>query len=216
MQIGEWISHWIMTIPPIAVYLSVGLIIMIESLGIPVPGEFALVGATLLTLHPDSPVQWQLVAVCASLGAIIGDSIGYSIGRRWSRPLFAWLGKKFPKHWGAGQIAAAERAFARWNVWAVFIGRFILLLRMFAGPLAGALKMPYRKFLLANALGGIVWAGGTAALIHYVGAVVERWLSGVALWGLIGAAVFGIVTLLVMKRRADKAGKSAFAVESSD
>jgi membrane protein DedA with SNARE-associated domain len=203
--LGELINHLIMTVPPWAVYVSVGLIIMIESLGIPMPGEIALVGATLLTLHADAAVQWELVAACAAAGAIVGDSIGYAIGHKGGRPLFAWAGRKFPKHFGPDHIAAAEKAFDRWGMWAVFFGRFILLLRILAGPLAGALKMPYHRFLIANALGGIAWAAGTAALIHFVGAVVEQWLSGFALWGLVAALVFGVGFSLYLKRRADKA-----------
>jgi len=203
--IGEWISNWIMTVPPLAVYVSVGLIIMIESLGIPMPGEFALVGAALLTLQPNAPVQWGIVAACASAGAIVGDSIGYTIGRKGGRSLFAWAGRRFPRHFGPNHIAVAERAFDRWGMWAVFFGRFILLLRILAGPLAGALKMPYHRFLIANALGGITWATGTAALIHFVGKVVETWLSGIALWGLVAALLGGLVLSYVLKRRADKA-----------
>jgi membrane protein DedA with SNARE-associated domain len=90
---GDWISNWIMTVPPLAVYISVGLIIMIESLGIPMPGEFALVGATLLTLQPNAQVQWGIVAACASAGAIIGDSIGYTIGRKGTAALIHYVGK---------------------------------------------------------------------------------------------------------------------------
>lgn len=205
MGIGDWIGHLITTVPPWAVYLSVGLIIMIESLGIPMPGELALVGATLLTLHPDAAVRWEVIAAGAAAGAIVGDSIGYAIGRRGGQPLFAWAGRKFPKHFGPNHLAAAEKAFDRWGMWAVFVGRFILLLRILAGPLAGALKMPYHRFLIANALGGIVWAAGTAALIHFVGAVVEQWLSGIALWGLVAALVFGVGFSVFLKRRADKA-----------
>ncbi len=70
-------------------------------------------------------------------------------------------------------------------MWAVFFGRFVALLRIFAGPLAGVLRMPYWKFLIANVLGGIVWAGGTTAVIYYVGVVAEVWLkrfSGWAWW----------------------------------
>ena len=62
-------------------------------------------------------------------------------------------------------------------MWAVFFGRFVALLRIFAGPLAGVLHMPYWKFLIANVLGGVIWAGGTTAVIYYVGVVAEAWLK---------------------------------------
>lgn len=199
------IDQWIAAIPPLAVYVTIGLIVMIESLGIPIPGEIALVSATLLTIHPSSAVEWEFIAIAASAGAIIGDSIGYSIGRKGGKPLFVWLGRKFPRHFGPNHVATAERAFQKWGMWTVFFGRFIAVLRIFAGPLAGALKMPYHRFLIANALGGIVWAAGTAALIHYVGEVAEKWLSGFAWVGLGVALLAGIGISLYIKHRAGKA-----------
>ncbi|MEV6611847.1 DedA family protein [Kutzneria sp. NPDC051319] len=199
------IDQWIAAIPPLAVYVTIGLIVMIESLGIPIPGEIALVSATLLTIHPSSAVEWEYIAIAASAGAIIGDSIGYSIGRKGGKPLFVWLGRKFPKHFGPSHVATAERAFAKWGMWTVFFGRFIALLRIFAGPLAGALHMRYPRFLIANALGGIVWATGTTALIHYVGEVAEKWLSGFAWVGLAVAVLAGIGISLYIKHRAGKA-----------
>ena len=69
--------------------------------------------------------------------------------------LFERLGKRFPKHFGPGHVALAKQLFARWGVWAVFFGRFIALLRILAGPLAGALKMRYPHFLAANATGAL-------------------------------------------------------------
>lgn len=199
------IDQWIAAIPPLAVYITIGLIVMIESLGIPIPGEIALVSATLLTIHPASAVRWEFIAVAATAGAVIGDSIGYSIGRKGGKPLFEWLGRRFPKHFGPSHVATAERAFQKWGMWTVFFGRFIALLRIFAGPLAGALRMPYSRFLIANALGGIVWATGTTALIHFVGEVAEKWLSGFAWVGLGVAVLAGIGVSLYIKHRAGKA-----------
>src|SRR5207249_1141397 len=148
--------------PPLALYALLLAIICVESMGIPLPGEVALVSAALLATHGTiSPVG---VAVSASLGAIIGDTIGYWIGHRGGKPLLMRLGRRFPRHLGPHRIARAERAFARWGVWAVFFGRFVALLRILAGPLAGALRMPYWKFLPANAGGGIVWASVTTTV----------------------------------------------------
>lgn len=73
--------------------------------------------------------------------------------------MLAWLGGKFPGHFSEANIGMAERSFEKWGMWAVFFGRFVALLRIFAGPLAGVLRMPYWKFLLANVFGGILWAG---------------------------------------------------------
>ena len=78
--------------------------------------------------------------------------------RRFGLPLFDKLGRRFPKHFGPGHVALAERLFSRWGVRAVFFGRFIIALRTWASWLAGASKMDWRVFAAWNALGGIVWA----------------------------------------------------------
>ena len=91
--------------------------------------------------------------------------------------LFVWAGRKMPRHFGPSHVTAAERLFARWGMLAVFFGRFIALLRIFAGPLAGALRMHYPRFLIANVLGGICWAAGTTFAVYFLGIVAERWLQ---------------------------------------
>jgi membrane protein DedA with SNARE-associated domain len=194
------VQEWLGTIPPVSIYLLVALVIGVESLGIPLPGEIILVSASLLA--SQGHVDPWIVGACASAGAIIGDSIGYAIGRRGGRPLLDNLGRRFPKHFSPGHIAAAEASFERWGMWAVFFGRFVALLRIFAGPLSGVLKMPYWKFLTANVLGGIVWAGGTTAVIYYVGVVAEPWLKRFSWAGLVAALLIGLASFLVVRRRA--------------
>jgi membrane protein DedA with SNARE-associated domain len=194
------IETWLATLPPFLVYLTIALVIGLESMGVPLPGEVALVTAALLAVNgPTSP--WG-VAIAASFGAIVGDSIGYAVGRRGGRALLVRLGRRFPRHFGPPHLAKAERAFQRWGVWAVFLGRFVALLRILAGPLAGALHVPYRKFLLANAAGGLVWSFGTTFAIFYVGQAAERWLKDFA-WVALGVAVLaGVVTTLILRGRA--------------
>jgi membrane protein DedA with SNARE-associated domain len=201
------VQEWLETVPAVAIYVLVGLVIGLESLGIPLPGEIILVSSALLaSQHGD--IDPVILGACASAGAIIGDSIGYAIGRKGGRPLLAWLGMKFPKHFSEGHIATAERSFEKWGMWAVFFGRFVALLRIFAGPLAGVLRMPYWKFLIANVLGGILWAGGTTAVIYYVGVVAESWLKRFSWLGLVAAVLVGLTSMLVLKRKAKKAGSA--------
>src|SRR5690242_15305466 len=133
----DTVQHWLSVLPPVLIYVIVGGVVGVESLGIPLPGEIALVSAALLTANGVTNVWW--VAIAASAGAIIGDSIGYAIGRRGGRPLLERLGRRFPAHLGPPQLARAETIFQKWGVWAIFFGRFIALLRILAGPLAGAL-----------------------------------------------------------------------------
>lgn len=201
------VQDWLDGIPPVAVYLMVGLVVGVESLGIPLPGEIVLMTAALLS--SQGHVNPWLVGASAIVGAVAGDSIGYSIGHKGGQPLLDRLGRRFPKHFSPGHIATAERSFQRWGMWAVFFGRFVALLRIFAGPLAGVLKMPYPKFLIANALGGIVWAGGITAIIYTVGKVAEPWLERFGYVGLGIAVLFGIGSMLWVRRRAAKAEAAA-------
>ena len=198
------VQEWLETVPAASIYALVALVIGLESLGIPLPGEIVLVSAALLSSQ-NGDINPVILGACATAGAVVGDSIGYAIGRKGGRPLLAWLGKKFPRHFGEGHVATAERSFQKWGMWAVFVGRFIALLRIFAGPLAGVLHMPYWKFLIANLLGGIVWAGGTTAVIYYVGVVAEDWLKRFSYLGLAAAALVGVASMLIVKRRAAKA-----------
>jgi membrane protein DedA with SNARE-associated domain len=199
LGIDEWLGH----LPVLVIYLIVGAIILLESMGVPLPGEITLVSASLLAATGVTSV-WG-VAVAASLGAIIGDSLGYAIGRRGGRALLERFGRRFPKHFGPPHLARAERIFDKWGVWAVFFGRFVALLRILAGPLAGALRVPYRKFLVANAAGGIVWAFGTAFAIYYAGRAAEKYLRGFSWVALVVAVLFGIGTTLYLRRRAARA-----------
>jgi membrane protein DedA with SNARE-associated domain len=195
------VDAFLITIPPLVVYLTVGLVVGVESLGVPLPGEIVLVSAALLSSRHELDVSPLWIAVAATTGAIVGDSIGYGIGRRYGMGLFTWAGKKMPRHFGPSHVAAAERLFARWGVFAVFFGRFIALLRIFAGPLAGALRMHYRRFLAANVLGGICWAAGTTFAVYLLGIVAERWLQRFSWIGLAVALLGGLGVGFVVKRR---------------
>ncbi|MFE6847888.1 DedA family protein [Streptomyces sp. NPDC057686] len=204
------IQEWLETIPAVSIYLLVGLVIGLESLGIPLPGEIILVSSALLASQ-HGEIDPVVLGVCASTGAIVGDSIGYAIGRRGGKPLLDRLGRRFPKHFGPDHVAQAERAFDRWGMWAVFFGRFVALLRIFAGPLAGVLHMPYWRFLVANILGGILWAGGTTAVIYSIGIVAEPWLKGFSWVALLLALLIGLTVTLVLRSRMKKAAAASGA-----
>jgi membrane protein DedA with SNARE-associated domain len=206
------VEAWLATLPPLVIYLLIFVVIGMESLGIPLPGEIALVSAALLAVTGVTSVWW--VALAASLGAVIGDSIGYVIGRRGGRALLERLGRRFPKHLGPPHLAKAERTFERWGVWAVFFGRFVALLRILAGPLAGALHVPYGKFLIANATGGIIWASGTSFAIYYAGQAAERWLRNFSWVALLVAVLCGIASTLYLRRRAHRSFAAAEATHA--
>jgi membrane protein DedA with SNARE-associated domain len=190
---------------PVVVYVLVALVIALESMGIPLPGEVILVSAALLAARQGLDVSPVWVAVAASAGAIVGDSIGYLAGRHWGDRMFVVLGRRFPRQAGPDHLAYAEHVFTRYGVWAVFFGRFVALLRIFAGPVAGALRMPYPRFLAANALGGLTWACGTTAAIYTLGVRADAWLKESSWIGLALAVVVGIAFSTVFRRRLERA-----------
>lgn len=171
MGIMESITHTINTVSPVYVYAIVGLVVLVESIGIPLPGEIILITGSLLAVTNKNhhSVSLLLVAICGIVGAIIGDNIGYLVGRSKGRQVLDWFGKKFPKHFSPETVDKATQTFEHYGVFAVFFGRFVALLRIFAGPVSGILKFSYPKFFLANASGAIVWIGSITLLIHFFG-----------------------------------------------
>ena len=169
-------------------YPGITAIVGLESAGLPLPGETTLLAASYLaaTGHLSLP----LVIGSAALGATIGDSLGYLVGRKGGRRFLAHYGKY------AGvtpeKLARAEDYFARHGAKTVFLGRFVALLRVLAGPLAGASRMPYRRFLAANVAGAVTWATTMGTLAFFFGKPVAAVLSSLGVWALVALAVFVI------------------------
>jgi membrane protein DedA with SNARE-associated domain len=130
-------------------------VVMAESMGVPMPGETTLVAAALYAGSTDRIDPYLLVAVAAA-GAVVGDNIGYVIGRT--------LGLRLLLRYGSyvnlteARLKLGHYLFLRHGGKIIFFGRFIALLRTFAPVLAGANEMPWPRFLLFNALGGICWS----------------------------------------------------------
>jgi membrane protein DedA with SNARE-associated domain len=179
-------------------YLVLGLIIGLESMGVPLPGETTLVGAALLASQDRLSLVWVIAA--AAIGAIVGDSTGYTIGRRYGRGLFDRLGRR-SHHFSADRIASAERYFRRYGMWTVFFGRFVALLRILAGPMAGSLRMHYPRFLVANATGGILWASLVAVVAYKIGEHADKIFGQVSLVALAVVAIALMAAWIVFRRR---------------
>lgn len=142
------------------------LLVMLESFGVPLPGETALIAFAVLASQGHYSIE--AVIGLAIAGAIIGDNLGYwLIGRVGGRRLFTkwkWL-ERYTKR----VLPDAEGLIARHGSKMVFFGRFIAFLRYTAAWVAGLGKMEWWKFLLWNALGGIVWATGVGLIAYYAG-----------------------------------------------
>lgn len=147
-------------------YPAIFLFVMIESSGIPFPGETMLLLASFYAAVNGS-LQIPLVIVFAALGAIIGDNIGYYIGRTGGKAFVERYGRYVfikPEH-----LERAEKFFQRHGDKTVFFGRFIAVLRAWAAFLAGVNRMHWRTFFLYNAAGGIVWATLFGCLGYFAG-----------------------------------------------
>ncbi|WP_202872861.1 DedA family protein [Kribbella capetownensis] len=173
----------------ILAYLVVGLVIGVESMGVPLPGETTLIAAALLASQGNLHLEFVIAA--AATGAIVGDSVGYYIGRKAGRSLFERLGRRF-HHFSEDRIVKAEKYFHRYGVWTVFFGRFVALLRIFAGPMAGMLRMPYPKFLAANAAGGIAWSTTIGIVAYNIGDNADKIFGQLSVWALVVLALAAV------------------------
>ena len=135
-------------------YWAVFFGVMLENGGLPLPGETVLLFAGFLAFQGELRLVWAIGVAIA--GATLGDSLGYTLGRYGGNAFFDRYVKRFRLL--ARQFENAKALFLRHGHWAVFTGRFITGLRVFAGPLAGLFKMPYPRFLLFNFTGAVLWA----------------------------------------------------------
>jgi membrane protein DedA with SNARE-associated domain len=188
-------------IPEHVGYAAVAIFVGVEASGVPVPGETALIGAAVLASQGELSIE--IVIAIAAAAAIIGDNIGYLLGARFGRRLMERPGRSQARRLEA--LARGEHLFDRHGAKAVFLGRWIALLRIWAAWLAGMAGMRWRTFLLWNALGGIGWALCFGLLGYFGGEAVAELAArvGVGVAIAVGAAAVAIwVTLHHRRRRA--------------
>ncbi len=163
-------------------------LVAMESSGIPVPGETALIAAAVLASQ-GKMVLWEVLLV-AALGAIVGDNIGYWIGRKGGRA--ALLRFRITRGTAERLLPPGERFFEKHGPKTVFLARFIAGLRVVAAWIAGITHMHWRTFLVWNALGGIVWAVGYGLLAYYFGKAL---VDAISTYGLYAAVVIAVVAV---------------------
>jgi membrane protein DedA with SNARE-associated domain len=172
------------------------LLVMAESGGVPVPGETSLITGAVLA--SQGQLEIELVIPLAAAAAIVGDNLGYLIGRKGGRWLLERPGRFHRQRLGV--LETGEPFFERHGPKAVFFGRFLLGLRVWASWLAGATHMPWRSFVLWNALGGIGWATGIGLLAYYLGHSAGNAIQTFGLYGL-AAVLIAIGSGLYMHHR---------------
>ena len=179
--------------------------VMLENGGLPLPGETVLLFAGFLAYQGEVRLVWAIGVAIA--GATLGDSLGYTLGRYGGNAFLDRYVKRF--EFLARRFENSRSLFLKHGHWAVFTGRFITGLRVFAGPLAGLFKMPYPRFLLFNFTGAVIWATAIGCvgflfgdnwdnLVHFVKDFHHVTLAL--------AAVLALVGLMVYLRRRAKGG----------
>jgi membrane protein DedA with SNARE-associated domain len=159
-------------------YLILPMAVAAESAGVPVPGETSLIAAAVLASHGHMDIA--AVIALAAVGAIVGDNIGYALGRRLGRPALTSRGPA--RRLRLRALGGAAALFDRYGGRAVFVGRFVGLGRIAIAWLAGADRMPWRRFAAWNAAASVSWAAAVGGLAYAVGAAGAHWvaIAGVA------------------------------------
>jgi membrane protein DedA with SNARE-associated domain len=189
-------------------YLALFVLVALESLGVPLPGETALITASTYagTTHRLSP--WLIFAVAAA-AAIVGDNIGYWIGDKGGYRLARRYGHVV--RLDERKLKIARYLFDRRGVIVVFFGRFVSVLRTYAAFLAGTSQMRWRRFLPANAAGGIVWSAIYTTAAYFASSALKRVSGPITLIFGIAAVIAIIAILLWIRHQAGKLGARAEA-----
>jgi membrane protein DedA with SNARE-associated domain len=180
--------------------ISYGLVLLFgvvaaESAGVPLPGETALIAAAILAAQG----HYSIVAVIAvaATAAIVGDNVGYWIGRTGGRALLERWGPV--RRYSERVLPPGERFFARHGGKTVFIGRFISVLRVTAAWLAGITHMTWWRFFLWNGAGGIVWATLVGLLAYYFGKAAADAVATYGLYALLTIVVLAVIAFVVVR-----------------
>jgi len=169
------------------------VVVMLESFGLPLPGETALIAFAVLASQGHHSIV--SVIVLAAVGAIVGDNLGYwLIGRLGGRALFErW---SLLRRYADRFLPAAERIMQRHGAKTVFFGRFVAILRFTAAWVAGIGQMPWWRFLFWNAAGGIVWATAVGLVAYYAGKAAADAIQRYGIFAAGAVAALGVLGLI--------------------
>jgi len=190
-------------------YGAVFLIVMLESAGLPLPGEAALLLAAGYA-GATGELQLPLVIGAAAAGAIIGDNLGFWIGRTWGAELLRRHGKFI--FMDEGRIRLGQHLFERHGAKIVFFGRFVAFLRILAALLAGINKYRWGPFLFYNAAGGIVWATIMGIGAYIFGDAMHRVSGPLGVAALVGVVMGGIAFVVVVRHAERKLERTLGAI----
>jgi len=147
-------------------YWAIAVALLLENTGIPVPGETVLLLASFLA-YSEHELQLSSIIIVGTVAATLGDNLGYAVGRRGGRPLLERYRELLCIR--PATLERGDRLFAQYGAVAVFFARFVFGLRIVGGPLAGVLRMSWKKFLLFNFLGASLWVTAVATVGYLFG-----------------------------------------------
>jgi membrane protein DedA with SNARE-associated domain len=174
-------------------------IVALESAGVPLPGETALLTAAVFAGKGDLNILAVIAAAAAA--AIFGDNCGYWVGRKFGFPLLFRYGRVLRVD--EGKLKVAQFLFLRHGGKIVFFGRFVAILRTFAAFLSGVNKLPWPRFLLFNALGGVVWATLFGLGGYFLGVAFETYARPVGIGALVCAVIGAVAASRFIAHHAD-------------
>jgi membrane protein DedA with SNARE-associated domain len=177
------------------------VLLALESFGLPLPGETALIACGVLA--SEGSLSISMVIGVAAVAAIIGDNLGYWVARRTGRTLL--YRSRLTRRYVETYLPRGERFFARHGGEAVFLGRFVAVLRVTAAWSAGLTRMGWWRFLLWNAAGGLVWAATVGVATYYLGAAAAHAIGRYGLIGTVGVLLFGTLGYVIVRRLAKRA-----------
>ena len=186
-------------------YWAVGAALLLENAGIPVPGETILLLASFLAYSEhDLKLGW-IIAV-ATIAATIGDNLGFALGYYGGRAVVQRYEAFFRIK--TATLARGERLFERYGAVTVFFARFVFGMRIIAGPMAGVLHMPWKKFVLFNFLGAVVWVSVISGAGFFFGRHWHRLERGIKHFDLAVIVVVAIIAVALWWRRSRQSGQA--------
>ena len=197
-------------------YWTLVVVLLLENAGLPLPGETTLLFASFLA-YSEQELQLKYIILTGVAACTLGDNLGYLVGYRGGRPLLERYRRFFRIR--PNTISRAELRFERYGAATIFFARFLFGMRIIAGPVAGVLRMPWKKFLLFNFLGAAAWVTAISVLGYVFGSQWER-----LLYFLKGAQLLVLALLLLIllwmryrrKRRSAQRPVSTAAMASPD
>ncbi len=175
-------------------YWAVAATLLLENAGIPVPGETVLLLASFLAFS-EHALDLRWIIVVGTIAATLGDNLGFALGHYGGRPLLERYQRFFRVQ--PATLERGEQIFARYGSVTVFFARFVFGMRIIAGPLAGVLLMPWRKFLLFNFLGALLWVTVIASVGYLFGQHWQRLVQDMKVFD-IAVAVLALLAIAVV------------------